>query len=97
MNLKALLPGHGSIIQDPSKKIGGRLKAIDEKRLAILRTLKKGSQTAVQITRQLFPNLPQTRLFIGVLEVMSHLELLEEDHLVERRDGPPTYFSLITR
>jgi glyoxylase-like metal-dependent hydrolase (beta-lactamase superfamily II) len=97
MNLKTLLPGHGGIIQDPSKKIKDRLKVIEEKRLTILRTLKKGSQSAVQITRQLFPNLPQARLFIGVLEVMSHLELLEEDHLVKRREGIPTYFSPIAR
>ncbi len=94
MNLKVLLPGHGGIIQDPSKKIEDRLKAIEKRKLAILRTLKKGSQTAAQITRQLFPNLPQSHLFIGILDVLNHLELLEEDVLVERRDGIPTYFSL---
>ena len=96
MNLKILLPGHGRIIQDPSKRIEDRLKAIDERRSAILRTLKKGSQSAAQITRQVFPNLPQTHLFRGIFDVLNHLELLEEDVLVERRDGIPTYFSLVT-
>jgi glyoxylase-like metal-dependent hydrolase (beta-lactamase superfamily II) len=95
MNLKILLPGHGGIIQDPSKKIQDRLKTIDRRRLAILHTLTKRSQTALEITRQLFPNLPQDRLFIGVLDVMSHLELLEADGLVTQGDGTsfrPTIF-----
>jgi glyoxylase-like metal-dependent hydrolase (beta-lactamase superfamily II) len=91
MNLKILLPGHGGIIQDPSKRIEDRLKAIDKRRLAVLRTLKKRNQTAIQITRQVFPNLPQAHLFIGIVEVLSHLELLEEDVFVERRDDIPWY------
>jgi glyoxylase-like metal-dependent hydrolase (beta-lactamase superfamily II) len=95
MNLEALLPGHGRIIQDPSKRIEDRLKAIDTRRSAILGTLKKGSQTAAQITRQIFPNLAHTRVFRGIFDVSNHLELLEEDLLVERRDGIPTYFSLV--
>lgn len=94
MGLKFLLPGHGAIIQDPLKKMEDRLEAIDRRRLAILRTLKKKGQTAIQITHQLFPDLPQPHLFRGVFDVMSHLELLEENVLVEQRNGIPTYFSL---
>lgn len=96
MNLKILLPGHGPIIQDASKRIDGRLKVINKRRLAILRALKGGSQTAGQIALRLFPDLPQIQFFHAILEVLNHLELLEKDLLVERGDGTPTYFSLAT-
>jgi hypothetical protein len=46
--------------------------------------------------QQLFPNMPQAHLLRGISDITSHLELLEEQLLVERRDGIPTYFSLVS-
>ena len=95
MNLQVALPGHGQIIQEPSKKIDSLLGLIDERRKAVLAVLKKGSHTPVEIAREIFPRLPMEALFRAVSDVMGHLEMLEEAGLAERRGGNPLYFSAV--
>jgi glyoxylase-like metal-dependent hydrolase (beta-lactamase superfamily II) len=93
MNLKIAFPGHGKVIQNPTKRIDDFLSLIDERRTAVRNILEKGSQTPLQITRKLFPNLPREGLFRAISDVIGHLEMLEEDGLAERRGGNPLYFS----
>jgi glyoxylase-like metal-dependent hydrolase (beta-lactamase superfamily II) len=93
MNFKVLFPGHGKIIQNPSKTIDDLLGFIGEKRMAIHSILQKGSQTLFQITHALFSDLPRDRLLRAISDVLGHLEILEEEGLVERKEGTPVRFS----
>jgi len=77
MDLRVALPGHGQIIQEPSRKIDSLLGLIDARRKAVLAVLKKGSHTPVEIAREIFPHLPLEALFRAVSDVMGHLEMLE--------------------
>lgn len=92
MDLRVALPGHGQIILEPSKKIDGLLRLIDERRKAVLAVLKKGSHTPVEIAREIFPCLPLEALFRAVSDVMGHLEMLEKEGFAERTDKHPFRF-----
>jgi len=97
MSLKIALPGHGKIIRDPTKKIDELLKFIDERRATVRRALQKDGRTPIQIVREVYPNHPREGLFRAVSDVMGHLEMLEEDGLVERTDDHPVRFRPIIR
>lgn len=92
MDLRVALPGHGQIILEPSKKIDGLLRLIEERRKAILAVLKKGSHTPVEIAREIFPCLPLEALFRAVSDIMGHLEMLEKEGLAKRTDRHPFRF-----
>ncbi len=94
MNLKTAFPGHGNIIRDPTAKIDELLGFIDQRKAAVRRTLQGGSKTPAQILPELFPNHPREGLFRAVSEIMGHLELLEEEGIVERMGGCPAYFGV---
>ena len=85
MDLGLALPGHGEVIENPSERIGDLLTFIDERRGLIRDILSKGAQTPFQIMNQLFPELPGGELFLAISEIVGHLEMLEDEGLVERR------------
>ncbi|MFH1125364.1 MAG: MBL fold metallo-hydrolase, partial [Pseudomonadota bacterium] len=93
MNFRVALPGHGEIVENPSTRINDLLAFIDEKRQRVLGILKKGAQTPVEISHELFPDLPPDQLFSGVCDVLGHLQILEEEGLALRRGVGPVYFS----
>ena len=94
MNLRIVLPGHGEIIEDGTKRIEDILSMIDQRRKIILHILKEPSQTTVEISRRLFPDLLPGRLFNAVSEITAHLEILEQDRLVARVGNDPARFCL---
>jgi hypothetical protein len=75
-------------------KIDELLRFIGDRRDKIHRTLGKGSYTPIQIVRKVFPNQPREGLFRAVSDVMGHLEILEEEGLVEKTDDRPVRFRL---
>jgi hypothetical protein len=92
--LQLALPGHGEIIEDGSRRARQILQVISERRKTILHFLKKPYQTPVEISHRLFPDLLPGRLFNAVSEVTAHLEILEENRLIQRVSNHPTRFSL---
>jgi len=94
LNLRIVLPGHGEIIEDGTKRIEDILSVIDQRREIILHILKEPRQTPVEISHRLFPDLLPGRLFNAVSEIAAHLEILEEDRLVARVGNHPVRFSL---
>jgi glyoxylase-like metal-dependent hydrolase (beta-lactamase superfamily II) len=94
MNQRIILPGHGEIIEDGTKRIEDILSMIDQRRKLILHILKEPGQTPVEIGRRLFPDLLPGRLFNAVSEITAHLEILEQDRLVARVGNDPARFCL---
>jgi glyoxylase-like metal-dependent hydrolase (beta-lactamase superfamily II) len=84
MNLRLALPGHGEVIENPSARIDELLSFIEERKGLIRSILSEGARTPFQVMNRLFPKLPASELFLAISEIMGHLEVLEEEGLVER-------------
>jgi glyoxylase-like metal-dependent hydrolase (beta-lactamase superfamily II) len=82
LDVALALPGHGSPITDHRSLIRKRLAFHRERALRILRLLKDGSSTAYEIACVLFPSLDPVNTFLGISEVIGHLQWLEGDGLV---------------
>ncbi len=95
MDLRIVLPGHGAIIENSSKKAQDILGVIERRREAIIRILRGSGCTAVEIGHKLFPDLLPGRLFNAVSEITAHLAILEESRLVARVGNHPARFSLM--
>lgn len=93
MGLNLALPGHGDVIEEPSERIEELLSFIGERKALIRGILSKGARTPFQIMNQLFPELPDSELFLAISEVMGHLEVLEEEGLVKCRRKQDSTFS----
>ena len=87
LDLRLALPGHGDLIENPSQRIDDLLTFIGERKKLILGILSKGARTPFQIMNQLFPELPDSELFLAISEIVGHLEVLEEEGLVTRSKG----------
>jgi len=94
MGLQTVLAGHGEIIENGSKKAQDILGVIQQRREAILHILGDSSHTLVEIGRTLFPDLLPGRLFNAICEIVSHLELIEEEGFVVRVGNQPTRYAL---
>jgi glyoxylase-like metal-dependent hydrolase (beta-lactamase superfamily II) len=92
MHLKIAFPGHGKIMRDPTKKVDELLAFIKGRNAAVRQALRKGPLTPIEIVREVFPNHPREGLFRAVSDIMGHLEMLEEEGLVERTGDPPGLF-----
>jgi glyoxylase-like metal-dependent hydrolase (beta-lactamase superfamily II) len=93
MGLQIALPGHGEIIENGSKKARQLLGIIQQRRIAVIDSLKEGEQTPVKISRKLFPLLLPGRLFNAVSEISAHLEMLETEGLVHKVGKHPVCYS----
>jgi glyoxylase-like metal-dependent hydrolase (beta-lactamase superfamily II) len=93
MDLRLALPGHGDVIEQPSERIEELLAFIDKRKGLMHDILSKGAQTPFQIMNQLFPELPESELFLAISEIMGHLEVLEEEGFVKRCGEKPLCFS----
>ena len=92
MRLKLALPGHGEIIWDGSEKAKEILVIIDQRREAILHFLKGAPQTAAEMSHKLFPDLLPGQLFNAISEVTAHVEILEEEGLIQRTGHYPIQY-----
>ena len=95
MGLQTVLPGHGEIIENGSRRAKQLLAIINQRRIAVMEFLKNGEQTPARIGRKIFPGLLPGRLFNAISEVMAHLEILEADGLVHRAGEHPIRFSTL--
>lgn len=82
-DVKLVLPGHRNIIKDYKKRINDIIKHHEEKKLSILSKLSREPKTAFEISRIVYEDLSLSELFLGIAEVVGHLEILEQEGKVE--------------
>jgi len=87
---RAVLPGHGEPMGDPLPLIRKRMTFHEARAERILKWVGPGPTTPWQVVERLFPALPPTQAFLGVSEVVGHLDLLAERGQVafEGQEGP---------
>jgi len=93
LDINIALPGHGEeIIQ--SKELIKEIFSHHKERMAnVLSCLEKKEMTPFEIAIDLFPNLSLFEVFLGVSEILGHLEILIEKGLVRvsEKDGKDYY------
>jgi len=80
--LTRILPGHGEVVDDPSR-LFAQFEAHHARRGARVRAAldAAGTATAFEVTRAVFPRLPDTRIGQAMTETIGHLDLLAEQDL----------------
>jgi glyoxylase-like metal-dependent hydrolase (beta-lactamase superfamily II) len=77
-----MLPGHREEIPDPSARIDA-IRESHERRTAEVADIVSGPVTPVEVSEQLFGDLPATEMFSGMGEAVGHLDVLEARGEVE--------------
>jgi len=75
---RAVLPGHGEPMGDPLPLIRERMAFHEARADRVAELVGEGPTTPWQVVRRLFPLLPPTQVFLGMSEVVGHLDLLVE-------------------
>ncbi|HHW44879.1 MAG TPA: MBL fold metallo-hydrolase [Desulfotomaculum sp.] len=94
MNIKRVWPGHGEVIDDIRRVV---IMAREHHRLrfdALLDLVRKnGRRTAFEISRLMYPDLEGFDIFMGLSEVLAHLDVLVDRGRVkmEKEDGVAYY------
>ncbi|MDB5057188.1 MAG: fold metallo-hydrolase [Chloroflexi bacterium] len=86
LDVSLILPGHGPSFSDHTPLIARRLRNQEERSQRLLAGIDDGHVTVLALTYLLFPGLAENQLFLGLSEVIGHLDILEEAGLV-RHDG----------
>ncbi|MDI3328866.1 MAG: MBL fold metallo-hydrolase [Alicyclobacillaceae bacterium] len=77
MPVSRVYPGHGNPFEGAAQLVQERMKKYEERSGQLYRWLQERPMTVFELVRRLFPNLPGNQLFLGVSEVIGHLDLLE--------------------
>jgi glyoxylase-like metal-dependent hydrolase (beta-lactamase superfamily II) len=95
LDLSLLLPAHGEEIHDVKALIQKIFIHHKERMDRILFSLSKKEKTPFQIAMDLFPGVPPFEVFLGISEVVGHLEILKEKGIVKvnEKEGKD-YYSL---
>lgn len=82
-------PGHGDLITEPAARAAEILRHHQERKEHLARQLAGRDWTLRALADEWFPDLDLRSLFLGLSEVLGHLDLLEEEGRVaiERRAG----------
>jgi glyoxylase-like metal-dependent hydrolase (beta-lactamase superfamily II) len=93
LEISLLLPGHGEEVKDVKGLIQKIFAHHQERMEHILAFLSRGEKTPFEIAMDLFPGVPPFEVFLGISEVVGHLEILREKEMVkvEERDGKDYY------
>lgn len=84
MDLEFALTGHGEMIDNPTTRINQILAFINNRQDEIVTLLRSGPHSVFDLMEELIPCLPPEEVFLGLSEVMGHLELLEYKGRVAR-------------
>ncbi len=89
LEVSLVLPGHGGPIQDFKNLLENILRHHEQRLEQVLSVLSGGEKTAYDISKALFPDTKSFEVFLGVSEILGHLNiLLEEGKIIFRsRDG----------
>ncbi len=95
LKISLSLPGHGTEIFQTKEVIKEISFHHKERMNSILASLSKGEMSCFEIVKDIFPDLSLFEVFLGVSEILGHLEILMEKGLVrvKEKDGKD-YYSL---
>lgn len=97
LNLSMAFPGHGEEISDPTELIKKIYIHHEERIKQVLSSLSNGEKTAFEITLDLFPHINGFEIFLGISEILGHLEILLEKGLVRVREKDSKDYYLLER
>lgn len=89
MGIRTALPGHGGVIRDVAARIDEITSFIEERKELVRHILDRNFRSRpFSIVEELFPDLQPEQVFLGISEVIGHLELLEaEGGALQEKDG----------
>ena len=83
----AILPGHGPLITDHRSLLVERRDRRDRRLTRIAALLAESPRSVWQIAESLFPKLDQADFFLGISEVVGHLDMLLAQDRVSALEG----------
>ncbi len=86
LELSAVHPGHGPPLDGLDAFIANYRALYGERRARVLELVQSEERTAFDLVLSLFGTLPIHEVFLGITEVLGHLEILEREGLVEARE-----------
>lgn len=90
-------PGHGEPILRPAGRALDLIRHHEERKDRLARMLAARAWTLRELAADWFPGLDQRNLFLGLSEVLGHLDLLDEEgRLTVDRSGGVVHYSLAT-
>ena len=84
LDVDLVFPGHGEPIRDCKEYIDSLFIHHEKRKLKIYRIIGEGAKTPYEICRRLFGELDMGMVFLGISEVIGHLEILEAEGRVGR-------------
>lgn len=88
LGLRQAFPGHGRPVTNVQGWIQDILLFIETRKNQILAVVtNRADCSPYQVMKVLFPDLCNWQILLGISEVIGHLELLEEDGMIERSRG----------
>lgn len=98
LDIKGVYPGHGPPLEGLQGFIENYMALYRSRRADLLDLLQGNEQTVFELVVHLLGSLPIHEVFLGVTEVLGHLEILEREGVVvgEERGGV-VYYSLAER
>jgi glyoxylase-like metal-dependent hydrolase (beta-lactamase superfamily II) len=92
LGLQKAFPGHGEEITDVAGRIDEILSLARDRQDHIVTVLRQGSSTPYEIMNQIFSNLADWQVMLGISEVIGNLEILEEQGAVKREKGQAVFY-----
>lgn len=93
LKVDLLFPGHGEYLRDLRRIIQTYAKHHEERMDLLWMALKKRPSPAYNLINDVFPYMPEDHIFLGISEIISHLEVLISQGRAGVVDtGPPKIF-----
>ena len=84
LGLARALTGHGKPVDDPGRLVEARRVDHAQRKERIYAIMEPGPLTAFEIAGVLWPRLPADQVYLGICEVLGHIDLLaDEGRVVE--------------
>lgn len=97
LEITLALPAHGDLISNHRQVITSLLEHHQQRRDQINQLLSQEKLTSYEISRRLFGDLHPLEVFLGISEVLAHLELLQrEQKLYSSKKGNIIYYGLLS-
>jgi glyoxylase-like metal-dependent hydrolase (beta-lactamase superfamily II) len=91
-----VFPGHGEYVRDLRETIQTYSTHHKERMDLIWKALRKGPSPVYNLVNEVFPYVPEDHIFLGISEIISHLEVLVREGAAKVVDkGPPSIFCAV--
>jgi glyoxylase-like metal-dependent hydrolase (beta-lactamase superfamily II) len=93
LELTLAYPGHGEPITDPEALIARTIEHHEKRKATVAGHLGREGKSPYELAREIYPKVTGYDVFLGVSEVVAHLDLVVEDGdaIVDERDGVTYY------